>query len=137
MAQAQPTPELHRIASAIDALLPQTQCAQCGYAACEPYAHAIASGEAEINRCPPGGKTLIAELAALLEREHLRQHRPVLADRAHQRVVALPGIGKNNVENLLAHPLRRKLLDQPGLGGAWPGPGAELAQAALVDVDDD
>ena len=69
MAQAQPTPELHRIASAIDALLPQTQCAQCGYAACEPYAHAIASGEAEINRCPPGGKTLIAELAALLERE--------------------------------------------------------------------
>ena len=65
MAQAQPTPELHRIASAIDALLPQTQCAQCGYAACEPYAHAIASGEAEINRCPPGGKTLIAELAAM------------------------------------------------------------------------
>ena len=69
MAQAQPTPELHRIASAIDALLPQTQCAQCGYAACEPYAHAIASGEAAINRCPPGGEALIAELAALLDRD--------------------------------------------------------------------
>ena len=76
-------------------------------------------------------------LAALLERKHLRQHRPVLAHRAHQRLVILPGIGKDDVENLLAHPLRRELLDQPGLGGARPGPGAELAQAALVDVDND
>ena len=69
MAQAQPTPEMHRIAEAIDALLPQTQCRQCGYAACEPYAYAIAGGEVNINRCPPGGTTLIAELAALLGRD--------------------------------------------------------------------
>ena len=33
--------------------LPQTQCAQCGYPGCRPYAQAIAAGEA-INRCPPG-----------------------------------------------------------------------------------
>jgi electron transport complex protein RnfB len=40
---------------AIDALLPQTQCTQCGYAGCLPYAQAIASGAAAINQCPPGG----------------------------------------------------------------------------------
>ena len=40
-----------------EALLPQTQCGQCGYPGCRPYAEAIAAGEAEINRCPPGGET--------------------------------------------------------------------------------
>lgn len=54
----------------IDALLPQTQCTQCGYPACRPYAEAIASGEARINRCPPGGDAGIRKLAALLGREH-------------------------------------------------------------------
>ncbi|WP_455365209.1 RnfABCDGE type electron transport complex subunit B, partial [Kaarinaea lacus] len=37
----------------IDAVLPQTQCGQCGYPGCKPYARAIASGEADINQCPP------------------------------------------------------------------------------------
>ena len=50
----------------IDAILPQTQCGKCGYAGCRPYAEAIASGEADINRCPPGGEEGIRELAALL-----------------------------------------------------------------------
>ncbi|HEY3520932.1 MAG TPA: electron transport complex subunit RsxB [Rhodanobacteraceae bacterium] len=49
----------------IDALLPQTQCARCGYPACRPYAEAIARGEAPINRCPPGGDAGIRALAAL------------------------------------------------------------------------
>jgi electron transport complex protein RnfB len=52
----------------IDALLPQTQCTRCGYAGCTPYAAAIASGEAEINQCPPGGSATIQALAALLGR---------------------------------------------------------------------
>jgi electron transport complex protein RnfB len=52
----------------IDALLPQTQCTRCGYAGCGPYAAAIASGEAGINQCPPGGSRTIAALAALLDR---------------------------------------------------------------------
>ncbi|MDP1535681.1 MAG: RnfABCDGE type electron transport complex subunit B [Burkholderiales bacterium] len=52
--------------NAIDALLPQTQCRQCGYSGCRPYAEAIAAGAAAINQCPPGGSELIAELAALL-----------------------------------------------------------------------
>lgn len=54
------------VSNAIDALLPQTQCRQCGYTGCRPYAQAIASGTAPINRCPPGGAELITELAALL-----------------------------------------------------------------------
>jgi len=53
----------------IDALLPQTQCGQCGYAGCRPYAEAMAAGEAEINHCPPGGEQVIGELADLLDRE--------------------------------------------------------------------
>lgn len=50
----------------IDAILPQTQCGQCGFPGCKPYAEAIAAGEAEINRCPPGGEEGIAKLADLL-----------------------------------------------------------------------
>ncbi len=52
----------------IDALLPQTQCAQCRYPGCRPYAEAIARGEAEIDRCPPGGDATVRALAALLDR---------------------------------------------------------------------
>ncbi len=51
----------------IDDLLPQTQCARCGYPACRPYAEAIAGAGAAINRCPPGGENTIAALANLLE----------------------------------------------------------------------
>ena len=57
------------IADQIDKLLPQTQCGQCTYAGCRPYAEAIAAGEADINRCPPGGETTIQALADLLELE--------------------------------------------------------------------
>ncbi|MFK8051976.1 MAG: electron transport complex subunit RsxB [Woeseiaceae bacterium] len=53
----------------IEALLPQTQCAQCGYPGCKPYAKAIASNEVAINRCPPGGDATIAALARLLNRD--------------------------------------------------------------------
>ena len=50
----------------IDALLPQTQCGQCTYAGCRPYAEAMAAGEADINQCPPGGASTILALADLL-----------------------------------------------------------------------
>ena len=50
----------------INAILPQTQCGQCSYKGCEPYAQAIALGQADINQCPPGGDEGIAELATLL-----------------------------------------------------------------------
>lgn len=54
------------LATRIDALLPQTQCTRCGYPTCRAYANAIASDEADINRCPPGGAEGIAALADLL-----------------------------------------------------------------------
>ena len=53
----------------IDALLPQTQCGQCTYAGCRPYAEAIAAGEADINQCPPGGEATIQALANLLGKD--------------------------------------------------------------------
>lgn len=53
------------IVQQIDELLPQTQCGQCGYPGCRPYAQAIANGDA-INKCPPGGQSTINSLAALL-----------------------------------------------------------------------
>ncbi|MBD8512332.1 electron transport complex subunit RsxB [Photobacterium sp. WH77] len=49
----------------IDAILPQTQCGQCGYPGCRPYAEAIANGD-EINKCPPGGQATIEKLADLM-----------------------------------------------------------------------
>lgn len=58
---------MHTLADRIDALLPQTQCEQCGYHGCRPYAEAIASGAAPINQCPPGGAAGIARLAELLQ----------------------------------------------------------------------
>ena len=52
----------------LDALLPQTQCGRCGYDACRPYAQALAAGECDLNRCPPGGVETIGALAAALGR---------------------------------------------------------------------
>jgi Na+-translocating ferredoxin:NAD+ oxidoreductase subunit B len=52
-------------ARAILAALPQTQCTRCGYPDCAGYALAIASGEAEINQCPPGGAEGVVRLASI------------------------------------------------------------------------
>lgn len=56
------------IVNQIDKLLPQTQCGQCGYPGCRPYAQAITDGDA-INKCPPGGQSTINALADLLDIE--------------------------------------------------------------------
>lgn len=57
------------LADEVNALLPQTQCAQCGFPGCRPYAEAIANDGAPINLCPPGGDTTIRRLAGLLGRD--------------------------------------------------------------------
>ncbi|ESJ24793.1 ferredoxin [Cupriavidus sp. HPC(L)] len=54
------------LADRLDALLPQTQCTKCGFQGCRPYAEAMARGEADCNRCPPGGAEGIRRLAAEL-----------------------------------------------------------------------
>lgn len=57
--------EADPIVDQIDHILPQTQCGQCGYPGCRPYAEAIANGDA-INKCPPGGQATIEKLADLM-----------------------------------------------------------------------
>lgn len=65
-----PHPDTKALINSIDALLPQTQCGQCGYPGCRPYAKAIAKG-VNINKCPPGGEATIQALANLLARPML------------------------------------------------------------------
>lgn len=69
----------------IDAILPQTQCGQCGFPGCKPYATAIAQGEADINQCPPGGDEGIRKLADLLGREY----KPLSAEHGVEKPKAL------------------------------------------------
>lgn len=54
------------IVEQLDELLPQTQCGQCGFPGCRPYAESIANGDA-INKCPPGGQATINAIAKLLD----------------------------------------------------------------------
>ena len=78
---------LQPLVERIDDLLPQTQCGQCGFGGCRPYAEALALGETDINRCPPGGTAGMFALAALLE----RPPRPIDPDCGQEKatVVAL------------------------------------------------
>jgi electron transport complex protein RnfB len=58
--------DLAALTERLDRLLPQTQCGQCGFAGCRPYAQAMASGEADVDRCPPGGDAGARALAHVL-----------------------------------------------------------------------
>lgn len=53
----------------VEALLPQSQCGQCGYPGCRPYAEAVAGGSENINKCAPGGEAVMLKLAELLNVE--------------------------------------------------------------------
>lgn len=50
----------------VEALLPGSQCGQCGFPGCASAAEAVANGQAPVTLCPPGGRALAEELAALL-----------------------------------------------------------------------
>ncbi|HUW99033.1 MAG TPA: RnfABCDGE type electron transport complex subunit B [Acidiferrobacter sp.] len=67
------------------ALLPQTQCRRCGFDGCRPYARALLEGQAEINRCPPGGDYTRLALAQLLGRKAV-PWTPALAPEPRVRV---------------------------------------------------
>ena len=64
-------PLIVSLANALDAALPQTQCTRCGYPDCRAYAAAMSEGQANINRCPPGGAEGIARLSAISGRPAL------------------------------------------------------------------
>lgn len=53
----------------IDALLPQTQCGDCGFSGCFPYAEALVAGVSPIDRCPPGGIGVLRALASALNQD--------------------------------------------------------------------
>lgn len=50
----------------LDKLLPQTQCRECGYTGCLPYAEAMAAGKDTIDHCAPGGLATLVALATQL-----------------------------------------------------------------------
>ncbi|MDW2743252.1 electron transport complex subunit RsxB [Atlantibacter subterraneus] len=54
------------IVDKIDAILPQSQCGQCGYPGCRPYAEAVGNQGEHINRCAPGGEAVMQKIATLL-----------------------------------------------------------------------
>ncbi len=68
-ASRQIRPNEDSLVSKVNELLPQTQCAQCGYPGCRPYAAAIVNEGADINLCPPGGDDTVRRLASLLGRD--------------------------------------------------------------------
>jgi H+/Na+-translocating ferredoxin:NAD+ oxidoreductase subunit B len=93
------TKNLKKLVNEIDDLLPQTQCGQCNYSGCLPYAQAILEEKAEINRCPPGGIKTLQALAKLLDRnpepfmeEMHKQEKP--ASTAHIREAECIGCTK-------------------------------------------
>ncbi len=59
----------------IDELLPQSQCGQCGYPGCRPYAEAVGVQGEKINRCAPGGE------AVMLKNRRLAERRPAACRR--------------------------------------------------------
>ena len=61
------TPE--ELENIINDLLPQTQCGECQYPGCRPYARAIVSGQSDIDRCRPGGQQTLEKIARLLGRD--------------------------------------------------------------------
>ena len=79
------------LAEKIDAILPQTQCGQCGFPGCRPYAEAIAKGEADINQCPPGGDEGVRKLAELLGREY----KPLNAEHGEEKPKSVAVIDEN------------------------------------------
>jgi len=72
---------LDELIEAVNEKLPQTQCAQCGYPGCRPYASAIIENDAPINQCPPGGVALIQELSEFLGKEAIEPD----PNRGHQK----------------------------------------------------
>jgi electron transport complex protein RnfB len=74
------SPAQAELAQRLNDALPQTQCTRCGYPDCHGYAAALATGEAGINQCPPGGAEGIARLARLTG----RPVRPLDPERGHE-----------------------------------------------------
>lgn len=73
----------------IDEILPQTQCRECGYAGCEPYAEAIVCADESIDRCPPGGQSVQRSIAELLGRPGNSSRRTLALDNAVKSIAVI------------------------------------------------
>ena len=71
------------VIEAVNALLPQTQCAQCGYPGCRPYARALVRNEAAANLCAPGGESVAIRIAETLGRASDTLREPAAEAEAH------------------------------------------------------
>lgn len=94
--------EKEKLIDDIDAILPQTQCGLCEYAACRPYAAAMVNNEAPIDRCLPGGVETLLKLADALEQDPTpsittleeKLNRPALLSFAKMNVSAARNVSK-------------------------------------------
>ncbi len=77
--------EENPVVEQVNELLPQTQCGQCGYPGCKPYAEAVAAGEAPINLCPPGGTVTMESIATVLGVEPIPLDVEVVEERPKTR----------------------------------------------------
>lgn len=73
---------MSNLVHAINQLLPQTQCRECGFSGCLPYAEAVANDEAGLNLCAAGGEVVMVDLANLLHRP------PVAPEKVQKKVLA-------------------------------------------------
>jgi len=58
---------------ALDDLLPQSQCGQCGYPGCYSYAEAIIKKGDDFNKCTPGGNDLNLKIIEMLNIENIKK----------------------------------------------------------------
>lgn len=58
--------ESNPVVEQLEAMMPGSQCGQCGFPGCHPAAEAIVNGSAPPTICPPGGRSLIEQIASLL-----------------------------------------------------------------------
>ena len=84
-------PNGNEVVKELNRLLPQTQCAQCGYPGCRPYAEAMADG-APVTLCPPGGDRTAEKLAEKLGRS-LEQNKVKQPELAIAKIIESECIG--------------------------------------------
>lgn len=76
------------VADQIDNILPQTQCGQCGFPGCRPYAEALANGETEVNLCNPGGKEVMLQICEITGLEPKEMAKEISREDKHKKITA-------------------------------------------------